>query len=184
MAFEPKAGLVIRFDFLWKEEERAGHTDGRKDRPCAIIVATKAKDDGSRDVILCPITHSNPGNNETGIEIPRDMARHLKLDDERSWIKTHQVNTVNWEKDRIPYGVVPAHKGQWTFGELHKKLGQQALEQVRDNARSKGLENVRRDFDPRAEMAKYREDMKKGATTVEKYRQSKSKPGQDKDRER
>lgn len=58
MSFEPKPSLIIRFDFLWKEEERAGHTDGCKDRPCAIILATKPKEGGIQEVILCSITHS------------------------------------------------------------------------------------------------------------------------------
>ena len=82
MAFEPRPGLVIRYDFLWKEEDLAGLRDGRKDRPCAIILATKPKDDGLRDVILCPITHSPPKEGESAVEIPYKMARHLKLDDD------------------------------------------------------------------------------------------------------
>ena len=112
MLFEPKPGLVIRFDFLWKEEESAGHTDGRKDRPCAIILATRPKEGGTRDVILCPITHSPPQKSESAIEIPVKLARHLKLDDERSWIKTHQINTVEWDRNRLPFGVVPALLGE------------------------------------------------------------------------
>ena len=147
MSFEPKPGLVIRYDFLWKEEADKGYTDGRKDRPCTIIVATKLRDDGSRDVIVCPITHSPPMSGETAVAIPMNMARHLNLDDEQCWIKTHQVNTIIWEKDRLPYGVVPAFKGQWFFGQLHKKLGAQAFEQVKENFNARALKNVRRDSD-------------------------------------
>ena len=29
--------MVIRYDFLWKEDEKAGHVEGRKDRPCLIL---------------------------------------------------------------------------------------------------------------------------------------------------
>ena len=36
----PLPGLVIRYSFLWSREARAGATEGRKDRPCAIVVAT------------------------------------------------------------------------------------------------------------------------------------------------
>lgn len=144
MSFEPKPGLVIRYDFLWKEEVLAGYEDGRKDRPCAIILTTKPKDDGSCEVVLCPVTHSPPKEGESAVEIPHKMARHLKLDDDKMWIKTHQVNTLTWEKGRLPYGVVPAHQGQWFFGRLHKSLGQKAFEQVRDNFNTKKLKNVRR----------------------------------------
>ena len=58
MYFDPKPGLVIRYDFLWKEEECTGLIDGRKDHPCAIIVATKPKEDGNPDVFSAPLpTH-------------------------------------------------------------------------------------------------------------------------------
>lgn len=71
--------------------------------------------------------------NESAIEIPVKLARHLKLDDERSWIKTHQINTVEWEKNRLPFGVVPAHKGQWVFGQLPQSIGKQVFDQVKEN---------------------------------------------------
>lgn len=148
MPFDPKPGLVIRYDFLWKEEEREGYSEGRKDRPCAIIVTTTPKDDGHRDVILCPITHSPPKIGESAVEIPYKMARHLKLDDEQCWIKTHQVNTVIWDKDHLPFGVTPAHKNQWAFGLLHKTLSMQAFNQVYDNNRKRTLKNVRREANP------------------------------------
>jgi DNA invertase Pin-like site-specific DNA recombinase len=49
VAIEPKPGLVVRYDFLWKEEQRAGIEDG-KDRPCAIVLTSAEKADGSKDV--------------------------------------------------------------------------------------------------------------------------------------
>ncbi len=145
MAIEPKPGLVIRYDFLWKEEERAGQERGMKDRPCAIILATKPREDGSKEVVLCPITHSPPRGSESGVEIPLKVARHLGLDGERSWIKTHQVNTAVWEADRLPYGVTPARDGEWSFGQLPQVLGRQAFEQVREHSRERTLAQVRRD---------------------------------------
>ena len=177
MSFEPKPGLVIRYDFLWKEEERAGHTEGRKDRPCAIILATSPKEDGSRDVILCPITHAPPLDGESAVEVPYKMARHLSLDDDRCWIKTRQVNTVVWEKDHLPFGVVPAHTGQWVFGQLHHALGKQAFEQVLENSRNKILENVRREPDP------YLQEKLKAARANLKNK-SKDKGRKDKDGDR
>jgi hypothetical protein len=38
VTIEPKAGLVVRYDFLWEEESEAG-LHGGKDRPCAIVMA-------------------------------------------------------------------------------------------------------------------------------------------------
>ena len=35
---EPEVGLVISHSHLWKEEEEQGLVEGRKDRPCAIVL--------------------------------------------------------------------------------------------------------------------------------------------------
>ena len=144
---DPKPGLVIRYDFLWKEEERAGRTEGRKDRPCAIVVATRPNPNGSRTVVLCPITHTPPKDEDSAVEIPVKMARYLSLDNDRMWIKTHQVNILEWEKRFPPTGVVPASKGRWAFGQLHAALTKQVIEQVRNKSRSGGLDKVKRESD-------------------------------------
>ena len=57
MALVPKPGLVVQYDFLWKEESATAHEHGTKDRPCAIVLTTKEREDGSKDVCLCAITH-------------------------------------------------------------------------------------------------------------------------------
>jgi hypothetical protein len=38
----PRAGLVIRYSYLWQSEAAAGREDGVKDRPCAIVLAIDA----------------------------------------------------------------------------------------------------------------------------------------------
>lgn len=144
MALEPKPGLVIRYEFLWKEEANQGREDG-KDRPCAIIMASAEQADGGRTVVLCPITHTPPGPREGGVEIPANVAAHLGLDDGRSWIKTHQVNTLDWAKGKLPLGLTPVRKGEWAYGQLPQALAKEAFEQVRTRARENRLDSVVRD---------------------------------------
>lgn len=144
MALEPKPGLVVRYDFLWKEEQRAGVESG-KDRPCAIVLTSTERPDGSKDVLLCAITHTPPGKGETAVKVPAAVANHLGLDESPSWIKTDQVNRLVWEKGRIPYGISPAAKGEWTFGMVPQALGRQVFEQVRDKARQRTLRTVDRE---------------------------------------
>jgi len=58
---EPEAGLVISYSYLGKEEEERGQTEGRKDWPCAIVLAVDDPDpkaDGRTQVAVAPITHS------------------------------------------------------------------------------------------------------------------------------
>jgi len=92
------------------------------------------------------------------------MARHLKLDDDRMWIKTHQVNTVVWPKDELPAGLLPAHQGQPVFGQMHKQLSMQAMQEVRNHARHRTLETVRREEDPTIKAFKERFAQKQKST--------------------
>ena len=38
---EPEVGLVISYSYLWKEEEEQGLGEGRKDRPCGIVLTVE-----------------------------------------------------------------------------------------------------------------------------------------------
>lgn len=144
MTLEPKPGLVVRYDFLWKEEQQLGSQSG-KDRPCAIVVALNDGLDGTREVALCAITHSPPSTSEQAIQIPPSVARHLGLDDQPCWIKTEQVNWVAWKKNRIPYGITPARAGQWSYGQLPLDITRKVFQQISERVKQGLLHQVRRD---------------------------------------
>ncbi len=114
MEFEPKPGLVVRYDFLWKEDSVKGLVSG-KDRPCAIVLTTAAKTDGSVGVLLCAITHAPPGQGETAVAMPPAVARHLGLDGEPSWVKTDQVNLLQWGKGPHSLWHQPGAQGRVGF---------------------------------------------------------------------
>jgi hypothetical protein len=80
---EPYAGLVIRYVYLWKREFDAGREEGTKDRPCAIVM-TVVDEDGDKEVLVLPVTHSPPENAADAIEIPAATKCRLGLDGERS----------------------------------------------------------------------------------------------------
>lgn len=145
MTFEPKAGLVIRYDYLWKQEKDAGQEHGVKDRPCAIVLTYAELENGSKEVVLCAITHTPPNKGESAVQIPPAVAKQLGLDHAQSWIKTSEVNMFNWEKGRIPHGITPAQKDEWTFGMIPQGLGKQAFDQVQEKIRDRTLQKVRRD---------------------------------------
>ena len=52
---KPAAGEVCRYPFLWKREQMAGATEGRKTRRVCITV-TIAKSDSETVVYILPIT--------------------------------------------------------------------------------------------------------------------------------
>ena len=96
-------------------------------------------------MIVCPITHAPVAEGGTGVSIPPDIARHLGLDDEPQFIKTHQVNQILWPDRGLPFGVVPNKQGDWTCGEIPLALGKAVFDQVRKNAEDRQLQTVVRD---------------------------------------
>ena len=145
MAFEPRIGHVIRYDFLWKQEQDSGLEHGLKERPCAVVLLSQLREDGSRLVAVCPITHRPPHNDRQAVEIPHEVARHLGFDDQRSWIRTNTVNTFTWEQGRIPFGVTPTPDGKWEYGALPYALREHVLNQLRANSREHAIVRVARD---------------------------------------
>ncbi len=124
---EPEPGLVIRYDYLWRDEAERGRRDGSKDRPCAIVVARRDANGGEPLVLLAPITHSPPRNTESAIEIPPRVKQHLGLDEARSWIVTGELNSVAWSDA----GIVPVNRTQWAYGFLPPKLAKMLVERIR-----------------------------------------------------
>lgn len=56
---KPKPGLVVSYSYLSRNQHLSGANEGRKARPCAIVVAT-ADENGDIGVYVVPITHSKP----------------------------------------------------------------------------------------------------------------------------
>ena len=73
----------------------AGGREGKKSRPCAIVLVTH-DEDGDTLVYVVPITHTRPSDEEGAIELPPDAKRRLGLDRARSWIITSELNRFIW----------------------------------------------------------------------------------------
>jgi hypothetical protein len=123
---EPAIGLVIRYDYLWRDEARRGRREGIKDRPCAVVLATTNEQDGQCTVTLAAITHSPPDDPTRAIEIPPLVKRHLGLDDARSWIIVDEVNSADWNDP----GIVPVSKERWHYGYLPPTLARSVLDRI------------------------------------------------------
>jgi len=117
---EPQVGLVISYAYLWFEESERGLVEGRKDRPCAIILAVDIPEDAPRyrkRVAVVPITHNAPRDPTVAVEIPLPVKKYLGLDSERSWVIVDELNEFVWpgfdlrpiknDESRIDYGFLP-----------------------------------------------------------------------------
>lgn len=91
---EPAPGLVISYSYLWHDQRRIGLEEGRKVRPCAIVVAT-TDEGGDTKVYVAPITHSRP-DDPHAVELPPAAKRQLGLDEAPSWIVTRELNRFTW----------------------------------------------------------------------------------------
>jgi len=135
----PQPGQVIRYAYLSWNEARTGRQDGRKDRPCGIVL-TRLTTGGRTTAYVLPITHTPPLKNENGVEIPPATKRRLSLDAERSWIITTEINQFTWPGPDIR----PTASGDYVYGYLPEKLMRLVLDQVGQHARDKRLKSVPR----------------------------------------
>lgn len=123
----PEVGLVISYSYLWKHEQDAGAEEGRKVRPCVIILAVEQEGEHTR-VTVAPVTHTPPRGETEAVEIPAKVKRHLNLDDERSWVMVSEVNEFAWpgfdlrpipgKRDIYEYGFIPPK----LYDEIKRKL--------------------------------------------------------------
>lgn len=109
----PVPGLVIRYAYLWKREADNGDVEGKKHRPCVVVLCVEEVD-GEKVVTVAPITHTPPDNPEQSIELTPATRRRLGLDDEKNWIMATELNSFYWPGPDL----VPTRAGQYAYGEL------------------------------------------------------------------
>jgi hypothetical protein len=112
---KPVPGLVISYAYLWRDEALRGLEEGRKDRPCVIILSVEEAD-GRTVVTVAPITHSPPAYPESALELPAATKQRLGLDGERSWVVAADLNRFAWPGVDLR----PIRKGAntYAFGQL------------------------------------------------------------------
>ena len=109
---EPRPGLVVRYDYLWRREAAGGRIHG-KDRPACLVAAMEGM--GSpRYVVLLPITHRAPTGDTVGIEMPPRVKAMLGLDEAPSWVIVSEHNVDSWPNGGL--SEVPGHPGSFAYG--------------------------------------------------------------------
>ena len=116
-----------------------GREDAASDRPCGIILTRVAKS-GTTIAYVLPITHTPPLSDEDGLEIPGATKQRLRLNAERSWIITTELNQFTWPGPDLR----PAPSGEYLYGYLPEKLMRLVLDQVKKHARDKQLKTIPR----------------------------------------
>lgn len=109
---EPKPGLIVRYDYLWRREADAGRQLG-KDRP-ACLIATSDPTPTPRFIVILPITHAAPVGDTVGIEIPQRVREALGLSNEPSWVIVSEYNVDEWPNGGLQ--PLPGRPGSFSYG--------------------------------------------------------------------
>jgi hypothetical protein len=103
-------------------------------------------------VFIAPITHSSPEDPERAMEIPAATKQRLRLDDERSWIITTEVNRFIWPGPDLR----PVPGVGESYGLLPANMARDLVAQIRKNADDKRISVVPRDDATLIEQARAR----------------------------
>ena len=136
---KPVSGLVIRYDYLWRNEARRGQRDGSKDRPCVVVVAIQSVQGGDFRTLVAAVTHTEP-EPEEGIEMPTKVKRHLGLDKDPSWIIVSEVNEIDWSDP----GIIPVSNAKWEYGFVPAALATALRDAILNRMTQKNLQITRR----------------------------------------
>jgi hypothetical protein len=111
----PTPGLVFRYNYWWERDASAGRGVG-KERPACLILASERVGQDTF-VLILPITHQPPREEDAAVEIPAAIKRRLGLDTDRSWIILSEANEDVWPSPDIR--PIPGKPGMFEYGYLH-----------------------------------------------------------------
>ncbi len=134
--------MVLRYSYLWDNDFKVGKEEGRKDRPCVVILALE-KAENAMIVTVAPITHSTPSNSDAAVEIPAKVKQRLSLDKEKSWVIVGEVNHFEWPGPDIR-PVPNTSPPRYDYGTLPPTLFKTITTRLMLEARLGGVRNIRR----------------------------------------
>jgi hypothetical protein len=137
---EPKPGLVIRYDYLWTHEAAVGRDQG-KERPACLVAASDSAA-LPRFVVILPITHTPPGKDTVGVEIPAKVRQAIGLDDARSWVIVSEHNIDEWPNGGL--APLPGRRGVFSYGFIPPSLFAQVKARFLELSQQKRSPGVRR----------------------------------------
>lgn len=134
----PQHGQIIRYNYLWHADRRAGQEEGTKPRPCVIV---GINDGPHRTVYVVPITHSQPAPDRHFVAVPSAYAAAVGLDAQQSYIIADELNAFIWPGPDIQ--PVPAPEGY--IGRLSWKLLKKVHDALREASTAGDMNPVARE---------------------------------------
>jgi len=113
----PRPGLVVGYDFLFREQADAGMENAGKPHPAAIILVVN--EDVQTRVSLLAISHSPPRSGEEPYRLKLTSAecRQMGLDSGDHWVNLQDINAFDWPGYDL---VRSAPGGSYIYGTMRK----------------------------------------------------------------
>lgn len=128
----PPRGSVLRYAYLWADEQNRGKEEGRKDRPVLVLALSATERQGTTQVLVLAITHSAPKVPTDAVTLPRPVRNRLGLGEQDSWIVTTEANAFVWPGPDIR--PVPGKRPATTiYGRVPDGVLQEAARSFLDN---------------------------------------------------
>ena len=88
----PSLGDVWEYPYLWSWQAGRGETEGRKARPCALVLINR-RQENQTEVILVPVTTKEPATGTHFIEVPQIEKKRAGLDEQlKLWVICDEFN--------------------------------------------------------------------------------------------
>lgn len=136
---KPRPGLVVGYDFLFREQADVGIENASKPHPAAIILVVNQ--DVRTRVSLVAISHSPPSPSEAPyrLELTPAERREMNLDSGKHWINLRDINSFDWPGYDL---VRSAPGGAYIFGSMSKGTFSRVVEALKKCA---GRRSIPRD---------------------------------------
>lgn len=114
---DPRPGLVVGYDFLFREQADAGMENASKPHPAAIILVLD--ENVQTRVSLVAISHSPPSPSEAPyrLNLNPSECRAMGLDSADHWINLRDINSFDWPGYDL---VRSAPGGNYVYGNMPK----------------------------------------------------------------
>ena len=111
----PVPGLVIGYEFLFREDHAAGRENANRPHPCAIIIVTE--DGPHQRVRVVAISHAPPSPSAAAhhMQLTPAECRQIGQDHADHWVNLRDINGFDWPG----YDLKPIAPGKnYAFGRL------------------------------------------------------------------
>lgn len=128
----PRPGLVIGYEFLYREDAAAGLENAARAHPCAIVLV--AGSNPAPRVSVVAVSHAPPPESAAldYMQLTPPEARQMGLDSGDHWVNLRDINSFDWPG----YDLKPIAPGRrFVFGRMGRATFTRLVEALKARRR-------------------------------------------------